>query len=208
MNNPNNILPVIAINRLRMSTDGQGIRTLIGVYNCPLRCKYCINKSSWDNSIKPTIYSKEELFQRVSVDNIYFQATNGGLTIGGGEPLLYSSFIKEFAELCPDEWSIYVETSLNVPWENIIEIKDVVNHFIIDIKTLDEEAYRHYTGGNIEPVIKNLQKLISEIGFSRITVRVPLIEDFVDYDMQNKSIEKLQRMGISNIDSFRYKIIR
>ena len=200
-------IPIFAINRLKMSTDGHGVRTLIGAYGCPLRCKYCINPHSWSDSIKPRIYTPEALFDEVKIDNLYFQATVGGLTFGGGEPLLHSSFIKQFAQLCPKSWSLYAETSLSVPLENVVEVVDVFEHFVVDIKSMDPELYHAYTGGELSLALDNLKWLLDHIGPDRITVRVPIIPNYADAASQKQSIKVLQKLGIKKINAFRYKII-
>ena len=199
-------IPIFAINRLKMSTDGHGVRTLIGAYGCPLRCKYCLNPHSWSESIKPQIYTPESLFDEVKIDNLYFQATAGGLTFGGGEPLLHSSFIKQFSKLCPKSWSLYAETSLNVPLENVIEVADVFEHFVVDIKSMDSTIYHSYTGGDLSLALDNLKWLLSRIGSDRITVRIPIIPNHADEASQKQSIEMLRELGLQKINAFRYKV--
>ena len=200
-------IPIFAINRLKMSTDGHGVRTLIGTYGCSLRCKYCINPHSWSDSIKPRIYTPESLFDEVKIDNLYFQATEGGLTFGGGEPLLHSAFIKHFSRLCPKSWSLYAETSLSVPLENVVEVVDVFEHFVVDIKSMDPELYHAYTGGELSLAMDNLKWLLDHIGPDRITVRVPIIPNYADAASQKQSIKVLQKLGIKKINAFRYKKI-
>ena len=112
-------LPVIEILRHRVGTDGTGIRTLIIVAGCPLRCQNCINPETWDGTETIKAYSLEELYDEIKIDDIYFKATNGGITFGGGEPALYAEFIANFVELYCDKWNVGLETSLYVPWENI-----------------------------------------------------------------------------------------
>lgn len=201
-------LPTFAVDRLRMSTDGHGVRTLIGAYGCPLRCKYCLNPSSWNDKVLPRVFTPESLYEEVKIDNLYFQSTNGGLTFGGGEPLLYSQFIKEFAKLCPDTWSLYVETSLNVPLSNVYDVVDIFEHFVVDIKSMNADTYRVYTGGELDVPLRNLEWLLSKVGTDRITVRIPIIYSYADAASQKKSIKKLQEMGIKNIDAFKYKTVR
>lgn len=198
-------IPIIGIERLRMATDGNGIRTLIGTYGCPLRCRYCLNPQSWDRSLKPALYTPEQLFKKVSIDSIYFQATNGGLTIGGGEPLLYMPAIQSFAALCPDTWSLWTETALNVDQKHVESASKVFHHFIVDIKTLDAEIYKEYTGKELRPALDNLLYLQSVIGSDRITVRVPLIPGFVDIAAQEKSTKELVSLGFTDIDTFTYR---
>ena len=82
-----NQAPFIAISRHRIQTDGEGVTTLCGFYGCPLRCKYCINPQSFRDDTKKLLHTPESLYNAVKLDDIYFLATNGGVTFGGGEPL-------------------------------------------------------------------------------------------------------------------------
>ena len=106
-------IPVFAIERHRLTTDGQGVTTLVGAYGCPLHCKYCINPHAWNPETlkKCTYMSAQELYDRVKVDNLYFLATNGGVTFGGGEALLHAAFLREFRKVCGEYWRLTVETS-------------------------------------------------------------------------------------------------
>ena len=81
----NMISRIAAVGRHRLGIDGKGIRTLVVFSGCPLRCKYCINPYTWD-ATKGNLYTPQELLNRVSVDSVYFRATSGGITFGGGEP--------------------------------------------------------------------------------------------------------------------------
>lgn len=89
---------IYGISRLRPTTDGKGIRTLICTYGCPLKCKYCINPLSWNGKGKPKTYTLEGLYDAVKLDRLYWQATDGGITFGGGEPLLQAQRIREFID--------------------------------------------------------------------------------------------------------------
>lgn len=136
--------PLLALSRLRMQTDGAGVTTLVAGAGCPLRCKWCINKKLLAMG-KPEWVTPRQLYEKVRCDDLYFRATGGGVTFGGGEPLLHAAFLSEFRELCP-EWKLYVETSLNVPKELLEICCDAVDGFIVDIKDWSEEVYRAYTG--------------------------------------------------------------
>lgn len=188
-----------------MATDGNGIRTLIGTYGCPLRCKYCLNPQSWDRSLKPALYTPEKLYKKVSIDSIYFQATNGGITIGGGEPLLYMPAIQAFAALCPGTWSLWTETALNVDQRYVELASKVFHHFIVDIKTMDARIYREYTGRDLIQAMNNLLYLQSVVGSDKITVRVPVIPGFTDEISQEKSTKELASLGFNDIDTFTYR---
>lgn len=110
---------IVSISRLRFGTDGQGITTLVGFYDCPLRCKYCINEQCHNMYTTRAYYYAEELIAKLSVDDAYFLMTGGGVTFGGGEPLLQADFIHELCMEMPAKWRCTMETSLYSPWENI-----------------------------------------------------------------------------------------
>ena len=146
------------------------------------------------------------LLQKVSVDSVYFQATNGGITFGGGEPLLHSRFISDFIDIAPTTWNYTVETSLSVPFENVEQVINKISHFVVDIKTLDKDKYHSYTSAHLDLAKQNLISLLKIVGKERITVRVPTIPGYVNIDSQNKTIAELRAIGIDSIDAFSYKI--
>ena len=196
---------IFAIGRHRFDVDGIGVRSLVVFSGCPLRCKYCINPYTWDGSKTAVSYTPEMLLQKVSVDSVYFQATKGGITFGGGEPLLHSRFISDFIDIAPASWNYIVETSLSVPFENIAALADKIETFVVDIKSMDANIYRNYTGAESEVALNNLVSLIKLVGADRIIVRVPVIPGYADEKSQALSVKKLNNLGITQIDSFNYR---
>ena len=138
--------PIIGVERHRIATDGQGITTLVAFHGCPLRCKYCLNPQCFADATPYPTMTPQELYENVSVDNLYFLATGGGVTFGGGEPLLYSEFIHDFCRIVPQEWNICIETSLNVEHNYMEKLLLHIAHWYIDIKDMDDRIYRKYTG--------------------------------------------------------------
>lgn len=197
-------VPFIGIDRHRLGADGRGVTTLAAFHGCPLRCKYCLNRRCLESAEGLPTYTPEQLFKYVSIDNLYFIATGGGVCFGGGEPLLHSDFIVEFKELCGKSWNITVESSLNVPQEAVAAVVDVVGDFIVDIKESNLDIYRAYTGQEGGRAWDNLRFLLSAVGPRRIMVRVPLIEGYNTEADTAKTIAALTEMGITNIDSFKY----
>ena len=88
-----NLVPILGVNRHRLLIDGEGVTTLVAFHGCPLHCKYCLNPQSLSDDFDFPLYSCEQLYERVKVDELYFLATRGGITFGGGEPCLRSEFI-------------------------------------------------------------------------------------------------------------------
>ena len=202
--NGNMTAQILSVNRLRFGTDGNGIRTLVGFMGCPLRCKYCINPMSWNSTLKGKSLTPMELYNKIKVDSIYFLASGGGVTFGGGEPLLHAEFIKEFIEIAPKEWSFNIETSLSVPFENIELVSSKIDLFIVDIKSMDKDIYNSYTGSYLDLALDNLKKLLKAVGSEKIMVRVPIIECYADEKSQESSVKLLTEMGITKIDTFEY----
>ena len=196
---------IFGISRHRLTTDGEGVTTLVAFSGCPLRCKYCLNKTSWELS-KGRDYTPEMLFEEVKIDQLYFLATHGGITFGGGEPLLQVEFIKEFRALCGPQWQILAETSLNVPFENVEVLDPVLDGYIIDIKDMNPEIYKAYTGKDNASVLSNLEWLLRHGDPKRIVVRVPHIPDFNTDEDVSQSMEQLKNMGVSNFNEFTYII--
>ena len=198
-------MPVWAISRLRMVTDGSGVTTLVTAQGCPLRCRYCLNPVSWNGEATPAFLTPEELYEKVRIDDLYFQATGGGVTFGGGEPLLYPDYIADFRALCPKEWKLRAETSLHVPPENLEKVMDAVDEFFVDIKDMNPAIYESYTGKTNRLIYDNLTYLLASVEPGRIVVRVPLIPGFNTETDVESSLTVLRGMGAERFDPFRYR---
>lgn len=200
--------PVITLSRLRMEVDGPGVTTLVCFHGCPLRCKWCINPFSFDPETKRTHMTPQALYEKVKPDALYFLATGGGITFGGGEPLLYAPFLQEFRQLCGRDWHLCAETSLSVPWENVALAASCIDLFYIDCKDTAPEIYRRYTGQDNRQMLQNLEKLLALIGPERIIVRLPLIPGYNTEADRQASQARLSTMGITRFDLFAYKTDR
>ena len=197
---------IIGIARHRLSTDGDGVTTLVAFHGCPLRCRYCLNPQSLGDGGRFREYSPEELYAVTRIDELYFIATNGGVTFGGGEPCLRPQFICEFRELCGLAWQLNLETSLNVPSANIKALLPIINTMIIDIKDMNPDIYHSYTGLSNNLVLDNL-RLIADAGRqSDCIVRIPLIPDYNTDSDRVASRKALEALGFDRIDLFTYQI--
>ena len=210
MMNTDLTFPLCFCDRLRMATDGAGITALVGAYGCPLTCRWCINPRTWqappEGKSAFTSVTPEELYDRVKQDNLYYLATGGGVCFGGGEPLLHARFIAEFRRICPKEWRIYAESCLNIPTELMRVAAGVVDHFFVDIKDMDPEIYKTYTGRDNALVKENLATLLSLVGTDRVTVRVPLIPHYNTEEDVERSVAVLTSMGVTLVDRFVYRL--
>lgn len=198
------IAPIIGIVRQSINVDGNGVCTLVAFHTCTLACKYCLNPQSLAHPEKCEQITPHQLYEKVKIDDLYFQATGGGITFGGGEPMLRSEFILEFKKICNPAWRICLETALNVPTENLQKIAPAIHHFYIDIKDLNPHTYRRYTGADLTQVNNNLNWLAANGLAHQATIRVPLISGFNTPADQQNSIAILQEMGFKNFDTFSY----
>ena len=198
--------PLIGLSRHRLLTDGEGVTTLVAFHGCTLRCRYCLNPQCLSDDTPCRLCTPQELYEEVRQDELYFLATRGGVTFGGGEPLMRSRFIEEFRRLCGPLWRINVETSLNVPAAHLQRLLTVVDHFIIDIKDLDPDRYRRYTGRDNTRVLGNLRLLLRRGLADRCTLRLPLIPNHNTEEQRADNHRKLQEMEFTHFDLFTYKI--
>ncbi|WP_449018148.1 radical SAM protein [Prevotella sp.] len=196
--------PLIAINRHRLTTDGEGVTTLVGFHGCPLHCEYCLNAQCLQADGVWCRLTPGELYSEVEIDDLYFVATGGGICFGGGEPLLRSDFIKAFAEIMNPEWKLTIETSLNVPLENVKAIASLVQMWYVDIKDMNPDIYKAYGCKENKQVISNLQWLAANGYADKVIIRLPLIPEYNTDEDRQRSQQQLEEMGFTNFDKFNY----
>lgn len=199
--------PIFGISRHRIGVDGKGVTTLVTFMGCPLKCRYCLNDKCHepvyeddDVTLRQGIkmLTPQQLYDIVKQDNIYFQATGGGVCFGGGEPTIQAQFIIEFAKLRPKNWKLTIETSLYCSCNAIESLAPYIDEWIVDIKTTDPIIYEKYTGiaSGVMQQLTCAKRLLSA---DKITVKVPHIPDYnTDNDVQ-ESIKELCEMGFTNI---------
>ena len=198
--------PFIAVNRHRLATDGEGVTTLVAFHGCPLRCRYCLNPQCLQVDGVWRRLTPGELYSEVEIDDLYFIATGGGICFGGGEPLLYPDFIRTFSKLMNPEWKLTVETSINVPLENIKTIAALVQMWYIDIKDFSPTIYNAYTGKDNTQVIRNLVWLAANGYADKVILRLPLIPDYNTEEYRLLSQQRLEALGFTHFDKFTYLV--
>lgn len=198
-------IKIQTINRHRMGTDGEGVTSLIAMYGCPLNCKYCINKKLLKEHTFDAI-KIDELIDTLMIDYCYFVMTGGGITFGGGEPLLQSKAIKEMCEQLSTGIKVNIETSLNVDKHNLLDVVDLVDLLIIDIKSMNPVIYKEYTGKDIDKLINNLNYLVEHKLQQKCLIRVPNIPNYTTKKDVDNTIDIIKHLGFNNIDAFDYII--
>jgi len=140
-------------------------------------------------------------------DDIYYLMSGGGMVFGGGEPLLHSKFIHKICTLADGRWARRIETSLNVPWDYIKPVLYDMDEWIIDIKDINDDIYKKYTGISNQNMRKNLLRLGNKISTEKIHIRVPKISGYnCAYDVE-KSVEWIRENMSIEPEVFEYKKI-
>lgn len=127
------------------AVDGPGIRCVLFLQGCPLRCKFCHNPDTWPAQGGQSM-TPEQAIRRVIRYKPYIQKT-GGVTLSGGEPLLQSAFCLEFARLAHQEGlHVAVDTSGALPLDKVEDAVRASDLLLLDIKAMDAEVCRSLTG--------------------------------------------------------------
>ncbi|MBR2782774.1 MAG: glycyl-radical enzyme activating protein [Firmicutes bacterium] len=122
-----------------------------------------------------------EIMKEINRDAIFYRRTGGGATLSGGEPLLQPEAAAELLQRCRSlNISTCIETCMNVPWANVELLLPLADHFFCDIKMIDDERHRRYTGNSNDLILDNISRLI-KLG-ADLTVRYPLIPTVNDSD--------------------------
>jgi pyruvate formate lyase activating enzyme len=170
------------------TVDGPGIRFVVFMQGCNLRCLYCHNPDTWSKS-KGTSYTAKELFNEAIKYESYMRLSNGGITVTGGEPLLQAEFLVEFFMMCKAH-GIHTAldtagTLLNDSIKILLEWTDLI---ILDIKHFDPTHYKKVTGGNLKDTI-NFLNYVSDLQ-KRIWIRYVFVPGLTD---QPDSMSKLSK---------------
>lgn len=195
---------IMAISRLRMASDGEGVSTLVAFYGCPLQCQYCANPYCHEEGTQREAYTPAQLVSELSQDDIYFKMTGGGIVFGGGEPLLHANFIHDVCQLADPLWKKRIETSLYSKWDLVRQLAGDIDEWIVDIKDMNPKIYRAYTNMDNSVVISNLKKLIEIVPKEKIWLRIPYIRKYNSHGDVKNSVDALRKLGFSRLEEFEY----
>ena len=197
------------------AVDGPGLRYVVFLQGCPLRCKYCHNPETWDVNGGYT-QTAEALCTTIQRYRTYFAET-GGVTVSGGEPLLQPEFT---AELFERLHQVHIHTALDTSGAgDLTKAAAVLKHtdlVLCDLKFTTEEDYREHCGGSLRHTLDFL-KLCEEL---RIPVWIrhvvaPGLTDTVDSMRAVKAIcagfsniEKIEWLPFKNICTTKYESLQ
>jgi pyruvate formate lyase activating enzyme len=176
--------------------DGPGIRTTVFLKGCPLSCRWCHNPegqsrlpqvihSKTGERIAGKEYTAAELAGLLKSQVDILRANEGGFTFSGGEPLMQTDFVMEVIDLLGDV-HILLDTSGYGGEQDFRRLAGRSDLVFFDLKLIDSQAHRYYTGCDNSPILRNLNVLNQmEKPF---VIRVPLVPEVTDTDQNLASI--------------------
>ena len=195
--------------------DGPGIRYVVFLQGCELRCLYCHNPETWDKTRERQRMTTEELVKKIVRFKSYFGRT-GGVTFSGGEPLLQPKFLLECLKLCKKEGINTALDTAGVGFGDYDEILLLTDLVILDLKAVSEEDYKKITG---QPMIRfkkflaDCQRLNKKLWIRQVIVpgindneeNIKKIKDFVS---QLRNVEKVELLPYKTIGVHKYEDLK
>ena len=191
--------------------DGPGIRVVVFMQGCPLRCKFCHNPETWNFKGEAKEFTPEELVKFVLNYKNYFD-DNGGVTFSGGEPLAQSEFLKETLKLLKI-CNIHTCIDTSGFGDDYEELLDYVDLVLYDIKALNNDKYIDITSQKIDKTLKFLNTCQAKKKKMWIRqVIVPGINDNIEYINELakvirplENIEKVELLPYHTMGVTKYK---
>ena len=171
--------------------DGHGIRTIVFLKGCVLRCRWCCNPESQEYKIqtmmvqgKPKTIGRdvtvEEVMHEVEKDRAYYRRSGGGLTLSGGESLCQPQFARDLLRAAKAAGiTTAMESMACAKWEVIESILPYLDQYLMDIKHINPEKHKEFTGRSNELMLENARKVAAS-GMTELSIRVPVIPTFND----------------------------
>ena len=169
--------------------DGRGIRTIVFLKGCVLRCRWCCNPESQRYDIE-TMRTQDgvktmgrdvavgEVLEVVERDRGYYRRSGGGITLSGGESLCQPEFaLSLLRESKSRGISTAIESMGCAEWETINKLLPYIDQYLLDIKHTNHEKHREFTGRSNELMMENARKIAAS-GLTELTVRVPVVPSF------------------------------
>ena len=179
--------------------DGPGIRTIVFLKGCVLRCKWCCNPESQEYKIQTMKVLGEdkiigrdvtvrEMIEEVEKDRPYYYRSGGGMTLSGGECLCQPEFTKALLRAAKERGiSTAIESMACAKWETIESILPYLDTYLMDIKHTNAEKHKEFTGRSNELMLENAKK-IADSHMTELSIRVPVIPGFNDTELEIRDI--------------------
>lgn len=197
------------------TVDGPGIRFVVFMQGCPLRCQYCHNPDTWNMSDGST-HTPQDVYNEMVKYKSYMKFSNGGITVTGGEPLLQAQFVTELFKLCKaDGIHTAIDTSGFIFNDQVKSLLDLTDLVLLDVKHFDPEQYKIVTGAALKPTLDFLDYLgkINKPAWIRyvlvpgLTDQLPSIEALAKHLGQYKNIEKIEVLPFHKMGEYKWKTL-
>ena len=172
--------------------DGIGIRTIVFLKGCILRCRWCCNPESQSREIEimkqadgrqKTVgedVTVADVMKIVEQDRIYYRRSMGGLTLSGGECLLQPEFARDLLHAAKDAgFSTAIESMARVKYSVIESVLPYLDQYLMDIKHNDAAKHEQFTGKDNALILENARRT-AESGKCELIIRTPVIPTFND----------------------------
>lgn len=171
------------------TVDGPGVRFVVFLQGCPLRCSCCHNPDTWDTD-GGTFRTPLELVEKAERFKDYFGKT-GGITLSGGEPLIQADFCREVFALCKERGiGTCLDTSGCILDDSVKKLLELTDRVLLDIKYTNNEDYLKYVGCSMEKPVEFLRYLNEKkIPTTLRQVIIPTIND------TEENFEKLRELS-------------
>ena len=183
--------------------DGPGIRTVIFLNGCSLRCKFCHNPETW--TMKECSYTSREIVEKVLRNKPYFK-NNGGVTFSGGEPLLQKDFLLDVCTKLKDNGIHIAIDTAGVGLGDYEEILSKVDLVLLDIKGITKEGFMNITQRDMfdkfTEFVDALNKSGKEVWIRQVIV--PGVNDSVEYVKELSQFIKNNIKNVSRVDFLAY----
>lgn len=195
--------------------DGPGVRTIVFLKGCYLRCKWCCNPESQSFEIEQmnrggkiqTVGEDKtvrEIMETVVRDRVYYRRSGGGLTLSGGESLVQHEFAAALLRAAKETGiNTAIESTACAEYSRIEAILPYLDTYLMDIKHINSDKHREFTGRSNELILENAKKLANEK--CNLIVRVPVIPTFNDTPQEIYDIAAFARsIGVKEIHLLPY----
>jgi len=196
------------------TVDGPGIRFVVFMQGCPLKCKYCHNRDTW-NVDKGMLVNVDEVVKKVLREKTFIDSSNGGVTVSGGEPLLQAPFLTElFKKLKELNIHTCIDTAGSLPVSQ--EIKELLKYtdlVLLDIKHIDDEKAKDLTSMSNKNNL-DFAKYLNNIG-KPMWIRQVLVPGYTDdkYDLQRlkafidtlTNVEKVELLPYHELGKYKWE---
>lgn len=183
--------------------DGPGVRTIIFLKGCFLRCKWCCNPESQKREIETMLVDGKEkvmgrdvtvaeLMAEIEKDRIYYRRSGGGVTLSGGESLAQPDFAAAILKACKDKGiNTALESTACAGYDKIQKLLPYLDLYLMDIKHINSQKHKQFTTQPNELILENAKRLAADA--KKLIIRVPVIPTFNDTEQEIRDIAEFTK---------------